>query len=115
VKEGKALEPRKLWSALMAANAEVRLGGSGLTAVGNARRGVVPAMVVPLSKEAIALATRRDDGASAGPVAATDRLDFELSYLSKMLLLAGQLSLLHALAPSPPLSHTLHPLRGVGI
>ena len=93
MKEGKPLEPRKLWSALMAAGAgaEVRLGGSGLAALGNARRGVLPAMAVPLSKEAIALATRRDGGgAGAGPVAATDKLDFELSYLSKMLLLSGQ-------------------------
>lgn len=108
MKEGTALEPRKLWSALMAAGAgaEVRLGGSGLAAVGNARRGVLPAMAVPLSKEAIALATRRDAGAGAGPVAATDRLDFELSYLSKMLLLAGALSPLDALARSRRLSHT---------
>jgi hypothetical protein len=66
-----------------------------LATVGSSRRGVVPAMGVPLSKEAMALVTN-----SGG---ATDKLDFELSYLSKMLLLAGDWP--------PALTLTLTPRR----
>jgi len=101
--EGKQLEPSKLWTTLMRAYG--RTGTGGMVGA-NVRKGVHPHMAVPLSADALALAR-----GSGGAAPSENKLEFEISYMSKMLLLAAYVA---ARTPQTLDKHVFSASRGDG-